>query len=306
MAGKLSELTNNLDVDDDADEFEHRDVSEAADTDAQNKAWTLGDFKGVLPFKQPVRVATTTNGTLATAYENADTVDGITLATGDRILLKDQTTGSENGIYTVNASGAPTRGLDFDTSAKVKGGMIIVVQEGTANTGKAFRITNTGTITIGTTALTFAEFGTLGSDIGAKITKSAVQSIANSTWTSLTWNEEVWDTDGMHDNVTNNERITIKTAGKYLCIFMTQWATSNAGDRYGRIRKNAEASTQQAATSLKNASAQSQETVSVIMDLAVDDFVDVRVFQNSGASLNFDDTVYNDAFFMVQKIDKAG
>ena len=59
-----------------------------------------------LDVKNSVRVATTANGTLATAFANGQTVDGITLATNDRILLKDQSTGSENGIYTVNASGA--------------------------------------------------------------------------------------------------------------------------------------------------------------------------------------------------------
>ena len=54
-----------------------------------------------------VRVATTANGTLSSAFANGQTVDGVTLATNDRILLKNQSTGSENGIYTVNASGAP-------------------------------------------------------------------------------------------------------------------------------------------------------------------------------------------------------
>jgi hypothetical protein len=59
-------------------------------------------------WKEPVRCASTANVTLASGVENGDTLDGITLATGDRILLKDQSTGSQNGIYTVNASGAPT------------------------------------------------------------------------------------------------------------------------------------------------------------------------------------------------------
>lgn len=162
MVGKISDLTNLTDIPADVDEFEFRDDSEPAGTDAQNKALTFGHLKGILPFKQPVRVATTANGALATAYKNGDTVDGIILATGDRILLKDQTAGSENGIYTVNATGAPTRALDFDTTLKVKGGMVVPVQEGTANADKAFLLTNDGTITIGTTALTFTEFGAGG------------------------------------------------------------------------------------------------------------------------------------------------
>jgi hypothetical protein len=62
-----------------------------------------------LSWKQAVRAASTANGTLASAFENGDTLDGVTLATGDRILLKNQSTGAENGIYTVNARGADAR-----------------------------------------------------------------------------------------------------------------------------------------------------------------------------------------------------
>jgi len=105
--------------------------------------------------KQPVRAASLINGTLATAYENGDTIDGITLVTGDRILLKDQTDGSENGIYTVNASGAPTRATDFDTDAEVTGGQRVWVQEGTIQRNMPYVLTNTGTIIIDTTDLVF-------------------------------------------------------------------------------------------------------------------------------------------------------
>lgn len=92
--------------------------------------------------KAQVRVATTINGTLATAYENGDTVDGVVIATGQRILLKNQTTGSENGIYTVNASGAPTRATDFDTDAEILSGVIFAVLEGTVNADSLWMLTN--------------------------------------------------------------------------------------------------------------------------------------------------------------------
>ena len=65
--------------------------------------------------------------------KNGDTLDGVTLATGDRILLKDQSTGSENGIYTVNSSGAPTRATDFDADSEVTSGAFTFVTEGTTN-----------------------------------------------------------------------------------------------------------------------------------------------------------------------------
>lgn len=105
---------------------------------------------------QPVRVATTANGTLATAFANGSTVDGVVLATGDRILLKNQTTTTDNGIYTVNASGAPTRAADFTTgAATLTGGVIIGVIAGTRFGGSIFQCMNTSTITIGSTAPVF-------------------------------------------------------------------------------------------------------------------------------------------------------
>jgi len=109
-----------------------------------------------LAWKQPVRAASTANGTLATAFENGDTLDGVTLATGDRILLKDQSSGAENGIYTVNASGAPSRASDADTGAEMLGATVSVM-EGTANADKTFACTTNSTITIGSTSLTFAQ-----------------------------------------------------------------------------------------------------------------------------------------------------
>lgn len=115
-----------------------------------------GGGGGSVDFKDSVRVATIIDGTFATAYEDGDTIDGVALVTGDRILLKDQTTGSENGIYTVEATGAPTRATDFDGSDdNVTSGAKMYVEEGTVNTEKTYVLTNTGTITINSTALVF-------------------------------------------------------------------------------------------------------------------------------------------------------
>lgn len=109
-------------------------------------------------WKEPVRVATTANGVLATAFENGDTIDGVVLATGDRILLKDQTAGAENGIYIVAATGAPTRAADFDASGEVVGTLVAVVA-GTVAAGSVYRVTNLVAPTIGTTAILFTKFG---------------------------------------------------------------------------------------------------------------------------------------------------
>lgn len=104
-----------------------------------------------LPWKHVVRAASTANGTLASAFENGDTLDGVTLATGDRILLKNQTAGAENGIYIVNPSGAPTRATDADDGFELLGA-IVWVSEGTTNADSIWACTTNAPITVGTTA----------------------------------------------------------------------------------------------------------------------------------------------------------
>ena len=114
-----------------------------AATDAANKGYVDGVSQG-LDFKTSVRVATTTNAALATAYENTDTIDGTVLATGDRILIKDQTTASENGIYIVSVSGAPVRASDADASGEISNGALMYVETGTANGNQLWVCTATG------------------------------------------------------------------------------------------------------------------------------------------------------------------
>ena len=141
-------------------------------TDAATKAYVDAQLQG-LDVKNSVRVATTANGTLSSAFANNSTVDGVTLATGDRILLKDQSTGSENGIYTVNSSGAPTRATDFDADSEVTGGTFFFVEEGTVNADNGFVMTNDGTVTVGSTALVFTQFSGAGQvTAGSALTKS--------------------------------------------------------------------------------------------------------------------------------------
>lgn len=104
------------------------------------------------PWKRPVRAATTANITISTALNNGDTLDGVTLATGDRVLVKDQSTGSQNGVYVVSAS--PARADDFSTGDEALGA-VIVVTEGTANADTVWLCTTNATITIDSTDLDF-------------------------------------------------------------------------------------------------------------------------------------------------------
>ena len=116
-----------------------------------------------LDVKASCKLATTASKTLSTDFANGESIDGITLATNDRILIKNQTSASENGIYTVNASGAPTRATDFDAASDVSSGAFTFITHGTANANKGFVLTTTDPITPGTTALTFSQFSAAAS-----------------------------------------------------------------------------------------------------------------------------------------------
>jgi hypothetical protein len=111
-----------------------------------------------LAWKEPVRVATTADGTLASAFDAGSSVDGVTLAEADRILIKDQTADDENGLYVVQASGAPVRTSDLDDNAEPLGAAVLVM-EGSTNADSAWICTTDSPVTIGTTGLVFAELG---------------------------------------------------------------------------------------------------------------------------------------------------
>lgn len=137
------------------------------DSDAATKAYVDAARSG-LDVKQSVRVATTANITLS----GTQTIDGISVISGDRVLVKDQTTGSQNGIYVV-AAGSWTRATDADTNTEVTAGMFTFVTEGTVNADSGWVLTTNDAITLGTTALTFAQFSGAGQiTAGAGLTKT--------------------------------------------------------------------------------------------------------------------------------------
>jgi hypothetical protein len=128
--------------------------------DAVTKAYVDALSEG-LHIHASVVAATTANITLATDVENGDVLDGVTLATGNRILVKNQSTASENGIYVVAASGAPSRATDFDTPGEIDGGDFVFVTGGTVNDNRGFvQINLVGTI--GTDPIEFSQFSGAG------------------------------------------------------------------------------------------------------------------------------------------------
>lgn len=125
--------------------------------DAATKNYVDNAVNG-LSWKDPVRLASTANVAVATGLANGQTIDGVTVATGDRILLKNQTSGAENGIYIAPASGAASRSTDADSAAEILQAAV-AVEEGTANADTFWVNTTNAAITLGTTALTFSAFG---------------------------------------------------------------------------------------------------------------------------------------------------
>ena len=138
--------------------------------DAATKAY-VDAVKQALDIKDSVRVATTVAVTISTALNVGDTIDGVTLADGDRVLVKNQTDASQNGIYLAGSS--PVRASDANTSAEVTSGMFCFVEEGTVNGDNGFVLTTNDPITLDTTDLTFTQFNGAGQIIaGDALSKS--------------------------------------------------------------------------------------------------------------------------------------
>lgn len=115
-------------------------------------------------YKSSVRVATTgSNITISTALNNGDTLDGVTLATNDRVLVKDQSSPSENGIYIVDAS--PTRATDSDAAGELSGGTQVYVEEGTLNADSIWAVDTNGSITPGSTSHTWKFIAAVETDV---------------------------------------------------------------------------------------------------------------------------------------------
>lgn len=128
--------------------------------EAATKSYVDGVAAG-LHVHESVVAATTTNIDLSNSLENGDVLDGVTLATGNRVLVKNQTSQSENGIYVVQASGAAVRAADYDSPAEIDAGDFVFVSGGTVNGDTGW--TQTATVgTIGTDPVSFTQFSGAG------------------------------------------------------------------------------------------------------------------------------------------------
>lgn len=157
-------LGTNVDLGANLDASTHKIINLGAPeqaTDAATKAYVDSVTEGLHIHPSAV-AATTANITISTALEAGDVLDGVTLVAGDRVLVKNQSTASQNGIYVVQATGGPIRATDFDAPSEVDGGDFIFVTGGTANDNTGWVQTSTGVAVIGTDPITFTQFSGAG------------------------------------------------------------------------------------------------------------------------------------------------
>ncbi len=190
-----------------------------------------------LSWKTVCRAASTADITLASGLVNGVTIDGVTLATGDRVLVKDQSTPSQNGIYIVAASGAASRAADADSGVELVNASVFIA-EGTVAADKQYVCTTNGTITLGSTSITFTNFAGGGSaylngtgilltgltfsiDTSVTMDLTTAQSASNKTFVSPKINE-IRDTNG-------NELIIFTTTASAV----NEWTWANAATGNG-------------------------------------------------------------------------
>lgn len=147
-----------------------------------------------------VRVATTGNITISTALNSGDVIDGVTLENGDLVLVKDQTTASQNGVYVVSAS--PARSIEFDAWDEFPGALIGVA-EGTSNDNTLWFCTSNTGGTLGTTSITFTQFRVAGELLAANNLSDLANAVTARTNLGLTigsqvqaWSQKLTDIAG--------------------------------------------------------------------------------------------------------------
>ena len=215
-----------------------------ANSDGATKAYVDGVASG-LDVKASVRAASTANiagsysatgGTSARGQFTGmpNTIDGVTLAANDRVLLKDQSTSAQNGIWIISTLGSGSNGVwdratDFDQDAEVNSGAFTFVEEGTTNDNTGWVLTTNNPITIGGasgTAIAFAQFSGAGSIVaGAGLTKTGNTIDIVAADTSLTVNADSVQVNLNGTTLTVSSGLKVNASG----ITATELNTSVAG-----------------------------------------------------------------------------
>jgi len=164
-------------------------VTSAVQTQIDTKAATsyVDNLIAGLRTRVICEAATTANVDLSADLQNGDTIDGVTLATGDQVLVKDQSTDSQNGIYTVVSSGTASRSTEYDAIAEISGQMVIVNQ-GSTNDNTMWLCTTNSSATLDSDSISFTKV--TPQNIG-DVTLTGTQTLTNKTLTSPKINENV-------------------------------------------------------------------------------------------------------------------
>ena len=143
--------------------------------------------------------------------------------------------------------------------------------------------------------------GIHGLTIGARVYHNTEQAIPTATWTALAFNSERWDTDTIHDTVTNNSRLTCKTAGKYLIVGQGMFWNNAVGERNWELQING-TTVIAASRIVASAAIYHAHSLASIWDLSVNSYVEFRVYQDSGGDLNIGSGQAQSAEFMMQRV----
>ena len=159
-------------------------VTSAVQTQIDTKAATTYVDNAVAGLRTRIvcEAATTANITISSDLQNGDTIDGVTLATGDEVLVKNQSTDSQNGIYTVVSSGTASRSTEYDAIAEISGQMV-VINQGTTNDNTLWLCTTNSSATLGSDSISFTKI--TPQNVG-DVTLTGTQTLTNKTLTAPT------------------------------------------------------------------------------------------------------------------------
>lgn len=187
--------------------------------DAVSKTYVDNKFETTVT-KATCRVATTTDIVLA----GLQTIDGITVSSGDRVLVKNQSSAANNGVYIVS-SGAWARAGDANTSSEVKSGMTVGISEGTINGTTRWVLETIDPIVLGTTALSFVSLFEAGT--GVVRTKNIFSVSAASSASAVT--ETISDTTSSLSYTQVTSMTSTPGAGSYIAFFNGSVSTASGG-----------------------------------------------------------------------------
>jgi hypothetical protein len=140
----------------------------------------------------------------------------------------------------------------------------------------------------------------IGDNPAARVYHDAAQSIANNTLVALAFNSERYDNDTMHDNATNNSRLTAKTAGKYHIVGNVEFEANASNTRALIIRLNG--ATNISFLQVPPAAVATNLVISTTYSLSVGDYVELIAYQNSGGALNVNSSANYSPEFMMERV----